>query len=158
MRRIRGRGKPDPTDEPPTAGIGAAPTPEPVFGSGRATQRASRGRLVLCVLAGALAMWGGCARVRPHVALPTLNLADPSFLMTGEGHVSSPLVSGNAVDILLNGEQIFPAMLEAVRSARRTITYGQYFYDEGPVSEQLAEALAERCRAGVEVRVLLDAF
>jgi cardiolipin synthase len=126
--------------------------------AGRALQRTSRARLVLCALAIALATWGGCARVRPHLSLPALDLSDPSFLITVQAHVSSPVVGGNAVDILLNGEEIFPAMLETVRSARRTITYGQYFYDEGPVSAQIAEALAERCAAGVDVRVLLDAF
>src|SRR5207248_892188 len=46
----------------------------------------------------------------------------------------------------------------AIRSARKTITYAQYFYEEGPIGLELAEALAERCRAGVRAQVLLDAF
>jgi cardiolipin synthase len=105
-----------------------------------------------------LAAASGCARVPPHLSLPAVKLSDPSFRTTVEGHVSTPVVGGNVVEILLNGEEIFPAMLDAVRSAKRTITYGQYFYAEGPVSEQFANALAERCRAGVDVHVLLDAF
>jgi cardiolipin synthase A/B len=96
--------------------------------------------------------------VQPHLALPDVWLGEPSFFPTLEAHAGAPIVGGNAVEILLNGEQIFPSLMEAVRSARRTITYAQYFYEDGPVARDLAEALAERCRAGVGVNILLDAF
>ncbi|HEV8586813.1 MAG TPA: phospholipase D-like domain-containing protein [Methylomirabilota bacterium] len=99
-----------------------------------------------------------CARVHPHVALPPLTLGEPSFFPTLEAYASSPIVGGNTVEVLLNGEQIFPSMLEAIRAAKQTITYAQYFYEDGPVSRDIAEALAERCRAGVGVKVLLDSF
>src|SRR5438477_8910424 len=49
-------------------------------------------------------------------------------------------------------------MLEAIRGAQHTITYAQYFYEDGPISRDLAEAVAGRCRAGVGVNVLLDSF
>ncbi len=100
----------------------------------------------------------GCARVHPHVALPGVQLGDPSFFPTLEAFAGAPIVGGNRVDVLLNGEDIFPAVLDAVRGARRTITYAQYFYEDGPVARDLAEALAERCRAGVGASVLLDSF
>lgn len=99
-----------------------------------------------------------CARVKPHVALPVLTLGEPSFFPTLEAHAGAPIVGGNAVEILVNGEQIFPSLMDAVRSAQRTITYAQYYYEDGPVARDLAEGLAERCRAGVGVNVLLDAF
>jgi len=99
-----------------------------------------------------------CARVHPHIALPSLALGEPSFFPTLEAYATAPIVGGNRADLLLNGEQIFPAMLEAIRGAQRTITYAQYFYEDGPISRDLAEAMAERCRAGVGVNVLLDAF
>ena|SRR3989442_5920743 len=105
-----------------------------------------------------VALSGCSARVYPHLSLPPIQLGEPSFFPTLEAFVSAPIVAGNRVDVLQNGEQIFPAMLEAIRSARKTITYAQYFYDEGTVSREVAEALAERCRAGVGVNVLLDAF
>jgi cardiolipin synthase len=108
---------------------------------------------ILCLTAAA-----GCARVQPHVSLPALKLGEPSFLPTLEAYAGSPIVGGNTVEILLNGEQIFPAVLASIRSAQRTITYAQYYYEEGPVARDIAEALAERCRAGVGVNVLLDAF
>ncbi len=110
------------------------------------------------VLALALGLGGCTAGVRPHLSLPTLHLGEPSFFPTLEAYTSAPIVGGNRVDVLLNGEQIFPAMLEAIRSARATITYAQYYYEDGPVARDVAEALADRCRAGVEVSVLLDAF
>jgi cardiolipin synthase len=115
------------------------------------------GRLALAV-AVCLAAAAGCVRVQPHVALPSLTLGEPSFFPTLEAYAGAPIVGGNTVDILLNGEQIFPAVLAGIRSARRTITYAQYYYEEGPVARDIAEALAERCRAGIGVNVLLDAF
>ena len=108
---------------------------------------------VVCLLALA-----ACARVQAHVALPSLTLGEPSFFPTLEAHAGSPIIGGNAVELLLNGEQIFPSLTDAVRSAQRTITYAQYYYEDGPVARDLAEALAERCRAGVGVNILLDAF
>jgi len=111
------------------------------------------GALVLAVL-----LTAGCARVHPHIALPSLALGEPSFFPTLEAYAAAPIIGGNRAEILLNGEQIFPAMLEAIRSAQYTITYAQYFYEDGPVSRDIAEAMAERCRAGVGVNVLLDAF
>jgi cardiolipin synthase len=84
-------------------------------------------------------------------------VGEPSFLQTLEAYTSTAH-GGNTVDVLLNGDQIFPAALAAIRAARATITYAQYFYEEGPIGLELAEALAERCRAGVHAHILLDGF
>jgi cardiolipin synthase len=99
-----------------------------------------------------------CARVNPHLVLPPLQLGEPSFFPTLEAYANAPILGRNGVDVLLNGEEIFPALLDAIRSARKTITYEQYYYEDGPVARDIAEALAERCRAGVGTNVLLDAF
>src|SRR6185369_6266674 len=116
-------------------------------------------RLVITLVAVlCLAAATGCTRVQPHVALPSLVLGEPSFFPTLEAYAGAPIVGGNAAEILLNGEHIFPAVLTSIRSARRTITYAQYYYEEGPVARDIAEAMAERCRAGVGVNILLDAF
>jgi cardiolipin synthase len=106
----------------------------------------------------AVGLTASCATVRPHTALPEVTLGEPSFFPTLEAYASAPIVGGNSVEFLLNGEQTFPAQLAAIRSATTTITYAQYFYEDGPVARDIAEALAERCRAGVGVSVLLDAF
>jgi hypothetical protein len=89
-----------------------------------------------------------CVRVPSHFAVPELAVADPAFIPTIEAYAIAPVGSGNTVDVLLNGDQIFPAQLAAIRSARETITYAQYFYEESPIAREFAEAFADRCRAG----------
>ena len=110
-------------------------------------------RVLLALFAVALA---GCSGAQPHRALPALVLGEPAFFPTLQAYASAPIVGGNRVDVLLNGEQIFPAVLAAIAAARETITYAQYVWDDGPVAHDVAAALADRCRAGVAVNVLLD--
>ncbi len=66
------------------------------------------------------------------------------------------IVGGNQVVALQNGDEIFPAMLKAIRAAQATITFETYIYWSGDIGKELAEALAERAKAGVKVSVLLD--
>jgi cardiolipin synthase len=73
------------------------------------------------------------------------------------GHLlGPPLVGGNRITTLNNGDEIFPAMLAAIRAAHQTITFETYIYWSGKVGDEFADALAERARAGVRVHVLLD--
>ena len=67
-----------------------------------------------------------------------------------------PVLSGNRVEALQNGREIFPSMLAAIRGAQRTITFETYIYWSGDIGEAFADALSERARAGVRVHVLLD--
>jgi cardiolipin synthase len=67
------------------------------------------------------------------------------------------MVEGNNVVELLNGDQIFPAMLAAIRKAQKSITLETYIWSSGKVSTSFIEALTERARAGVKVHVLVDA-
>lgn len=67
-----------------------------------------------------------------------------------------PISTGNRLDILRNGEQIFPAMLDAIDRAERSIDLLTYIYWAGEIGELFAERLAQRARDGVRVRVLLD--
>ena len=99
-----------------------------------------------------------CTLSRPHYATPDLHVGDPAFLRSVEAHTLSEVVGGNRVDVLLNGDEIFPAMLAAIRGARATITLANFEYEAGDVSREMAEALAARCRAGVSVEILLDAI
>jgi cardiolipin synthase len=75
-----------------------------------------------------------------------------------EGGLGVPTTSGNKVDILRNGVQIFPAMLDAIRDAQDTVDMLTYVYWSGEIAGEFADALCERARAGVRVRVLLDAI
>jgi cardiolipin synthase A/B len=99
----------------------------------------------------------GCSRVTPHLELPHLETRQPAFAATLGGYSGTPVVPGNRVEILLNGQEIFPTKLAMIRSARRTINYAQYVFESGKPAEEIAAALSERCRAGIQVNVLLDA-
>ena len=67
-----------------------------------------------------------------------------------------PFLPGNRHQVLRNGDEIFPAMLAAIRSAKTSITFETYIYWSGDIGREFADALAERARAGVKVHVLLD--
>jgi cardiolipin synthase A/B len=98
-----------------------------------------------------------CTLSRPHYVAPNVSVGESAFIRAVEAHTLSGLVEGNRAELLLNGDEIFPAMLAAIRSARTTVTFANYIYEDGDIALTMAEALAERCRAGVGVNVLLDA-
>jgi cardiolipin synthase len=70
--------------------------------------------------------------------------------------VGAPLTRGNRYDVLTNGDQIFPAMLEAIRGAKRRISFETYIYDVGEVARQFTSALEEAARRGVRVNLVVD--
>ncbi|OQD53458.1 cardiolipin synthase B [Streptomyces phaeoluteigriseus] len=65
---------------------------------------------------------------------------------------------GNALTVLRNGDEIFAAMLAAIRSAEHTVDMMTFVYWKGDIARRFAQALAERARAGLRVRLLLDGF
>ncbi|QSN65038.1 cardiolipin synthase [Caballeronia sp. M1242] len=81
---------------------------------------------------------------------------DPQFLRSMGLLLGPPVVDGNRFEVLVNGDEIFPSMLEGIRSAKKTITFETFIYWSGAIGEQIADALAEKARAGVSVHVLLD--
>ncbi len=81
---------------------------------------------------------------------------DSQFVRTMGSLLGPAFVPGNRVTALLNGDQTFPAMLTAIRSARRTITFESYIYWSSRVGREFTEALSERARAGVRTHLLLD--
>jgi cardiolipin synthase A/B len=83
-------------------------------------------------------------------------VADPQFRREMGVMLGPMILPGNQVRDLQNGEEIFPAMLDAIASARETVAFETYIYWSGEIGTRFAEALAERARAGVEVRVLVD--
>jgi cardiolipin synthase len=66
------------------------------------------------------------------------------------------ILSGNQITALQNGDEIFPAMLKAIREAKTTIDFETYIYWAGQTGAQFALALVERSRAGVKVHLMLD--
>ena len=83
-------------------------------------------------------------------------VGDPIFERCMAHLLGPPLVAGNKITALLNGDEIFPAMLEALCGAKRTITFETFIYWSGEIGKEFADVLAERARAGVKVHVLLD--
>jgi cardiolipin synthase A/B len=81
---------------------------------------------------------------------------DPQFDRAMGMLLGPDITAGNRVEVLVNGDQIFPAMLEAIRGARETVLFETFIYWSGEIGDQFADALAERARAGVRVHVLLD--
>jgi cardiolipin synthase A/B len=100
----------------------------------------------------------GCANLTRINDLPNVALGEPSFYPTLAAHTDASIIAGNRVELLFNGDQIFPAMLKAIRGARNSITYQQYLFEGGAVAHEIADAFAERCRAGVQVKILLDSL
>lgn len=75
-----------------------------------------------------------------------------------EGLTGIPATAGNRVTVLRNGDEVFPAMLGAIEAAERSIDLMTYIFRTGDIARRVVAALAARARAGVRVRVVLDAF
>jgi len=81
---------------------------------------------------------------------------DPQFRRSMGVLLGPPIIEGNQVEVLLNGDQIFPSMLKAIRGAEYTITMETYIYWSESIGKEFTEALIERARAGVKVHLMLD--
>jgi cardiolipin synthase A/B len=88
---------------------------------------------------------------------PLYAVSDPQFRRKIDAMLGA-MVPGNRVEALVNGDQFFPAMLEAIRGAKTSITFETYIYWSGEIGKEFVAALSERARAGVRVHVLLDWF
>ncbi len=125
-----------------------------------------RAVLIFLASAGGLAIaWAAYVLVvpEPEDILPeSLSRPGPmdasEMIVTLGANLGAPVVEGNRAELLVNGEEIFPPMLEAIRTAEQSISFLTYIYWKGEIAEQFAAELASASRRGVEVRVLLDAF
>src|SRR5204863_5778841 len=86
----------------------------------------------------------------------TFSVNDPEFF--GSAHaLGDPMpVPGNRITLLHNGDQIFPAMLGAIREAKQSVNFEAFLYHSGAVATQFRDAFIERAKAGVHVRLLFD--
>jgi cardiolipin synthase len=87
-----------------------------------------------------------------------MTVESDEFLTTIAGATGIPFVAGTRLDILNNGDEFYPAMLEDIARAELSITIEAYIYWAGDIGMAFAKALAERSRAGVRVKILLDAI
>ncbi len=84
----------------------------------------------------------------PHALQPLANLVGQL--------VPRPLLPGNLIEPLVDGAETYPAMLDAIHGASRSIALATYIFDGDGIGQQFVEALERAVRRGVEVRVLLD--
>ncbi|MFO1247862.1 MAG: phospholipase D-like domain-containing protein [Alphaproteobacteria bacterium] len=115
-----------------------------VFGINRVTRRALKLRMDK-----EQSMTG--ATVKPQAAPHIAKLSDVSETIT-----QCPLTGGNALDILEGGDAAYPAMLEAIRGAKKSIAMSSYIFRNDEAGNEFADALIEAVQRGVKVRVLLD--
>jgi cardiolipin synthase len=87
-----------------------------------------------------------------------LDVRDEHFMRAAEALTGAPISWGDDVELLINGDKIFPAFLETIRSAERTICMTTYVYWRGDIAHDVADALCDRARAGVEVNLIVDAI
>jgi cardiolipin synthase A/B len=86
-----------------------------------------------------------------------LDVGSLEFLRACEELTGAGSTVGSDVELLINGDQIFPAYLDTIRQAESTINCLTYVYWRGDIAREVAGALADRARDGLEVNVLLDA-
>ena len=86
----------------------------------------------------------------------TFAVSDPEFIGSALALGNPVLIPGNKIALLQNGDTYFPEMLKAIGAAQKTINFEAFILYSDAVGKQYRDALSERARAGVEVRVLLD--
>ncbi len=95
-------------------------------------------------------------KVLGHTVEHRYDTLDPQFRREMSVLLGPQIVPGNQVTALQNGDEIFPAMLQAIKAAQTSITFETYIYWSGKTGEDFSQALSERARAGVAVRVVID--
>src|SRR5437868_8330510 len=85
----------------------------------------------------------------------TFAVSDPEFFGSALAMSDPVPIEGNAIEVLQNGDEYFPAMLDAISGAKKTVNFEAYIVYSDEIGRAFCEALAERAQAGLEVRVLL---
>jgi cardiolipin synthase len=117
-------------------------------------------RLLMAMGAGAI-LATGCHGPRMELTRPIVAntaVTEAAFRDSLASVIGTPFVGGNRIVRLLNGDEIFPSMLQAIVAATNTIMFENYLWSSGPLSDQFIAALTERARAGVDVRMIVDSF
>jgi cardiolipin synthase A/B len=86
-----------------------------------------------------------------------VDVREASFLRAAEALTGAPVSYGNDADILINGDEIFPAYVGAIRGAEETVNLTTYAYWRGEIATEVADTLCEKASAGVECNVIVDA-
>ena len=86
-----------------------------------------------------------------------VDVREPSFMRAAEALTGAPVSHGNDAEILINGDEIFPAYIGAIRDAEETVNLTTYAYWRGEIATEVADTLCEKASAGVECNVIVDA-
>ncbi|HET8625202.1 MAG TPA: phospholipase D-like domain-containing protein [Gemmatimonadales bacterium] len=81
-----------------------------------------------------------------------------AFMDAVSRFLNVPILRGGSADILQNGCRFFPAILDAIRRARRSVNFQVYIFNTDRIGKQFVDAFEDRAKAGVDVRVMLDGF
>lgn len=111
---------------------------------------------VFLLVAGILAFFLVRRQVIEYRMGHTFSVGDPAFFGTAHALADPLPIGGNKIELLQNGDQIFGAMLKAIREAKKSVNFEAYILHSGKVGSEFMEAFKERARAGVQVRVMLD--
>lgn len=117
-----------------------------------------RAFVILLVIAGIVAVLLMLAQDQETLEIRSAAGADdPRFPAYVAALVGADLSRSNRYDVLTNGDQIFPAMLEAIDHAQRRISFETYIFDTGEVADRFVDAFERAARRGVRVNILVDA-
>jgi cardiolipin synthase len=113
---------------------------------------------LLIIMAGMLGLllYTITARAVSRPIESAVNVGDAAFRDYVGPLLGAEFLEGNEIEPLLNGKEIFPAMLDAIRDAKKSITLESYIWASGKVSDQFCDALIERAQNGVKVHTLVD--
>src|ERR671915_713694 len=87
-----------------------------------------------------------------------VDVRDDTFLRAAEALTGAPVSYGNDAELLVNGDQIFPSYIQAIRDAEETVNLLTYAYWRGDIAIEVADTLCEKASSGVECNVILDAL
>ena len=122
-------------------------------------KRSGRGSLAL--LLAVLLAAPGCfflSGPRPDQMHPSseLTAGSPEFLLAVSGTLNAPLRRGGHAELLVNGVEFVPALLESIDGAERSVHFTTYVWEPGRLSDLILDALERAAARGVDVRLLLD--
>ncbi len=89
-------------------------------------------------------------------SVPPVATGLPAFLRSLQGAAGQSLSQGSDVALYQNGDEIFPPMLEAIRTSQQTVHFATYVYWAGAIPDRFAMAFSDAARRGVTVRIILD--
>ena len=112
--------------------------------------------LILLVGVLALLLYSSSAKMLSEPIVSSVAITDPLYEDSVGPLLGAEFLKGNTIEPLINGKQIFPAMLAAIASAQKSISLESYIWASGEVSDKFCAALIERAQHGVKVHCLVD--